>query len=108
MKLATEKERFWRKKISEWKRSEISKEQFCRKNDLSFHSFGYWYSKIRKTDSHENSEPKFMKLSVEVPRKTSATIVAPNGIKIIMEDLDSIDSIVEITASLAKKLNEKH
>lgn len=55
------KEQFWRKHIINWRKSDLSQAEYCRRNELSAKSFTYWLGRIRK-----NPEPVCF---VQVPIK---------------------------------------
>lgn len=46
------KEQLWRKHIINWRESDLSQAEYCRRNELSAKSFTYWLGRIRK-----NPEP---------------------------------------------------
>lgn len=42
------KEQFWRKHIVDWRKSDLSQAEYCRRNKLSTQSFRYRLGRIRK------------------------------------------------------------
>ena len=38
----------WEDHINSWKRSQLSKAEYCRKNQISYHTFNYWKKRLEK------------------------------------------------------------
>ena len=38
----------WEEHINSWKRSQLSKAEYCRKNQISYHTFNYWKKRLEK------------------------------------------------------------
>ena len=43
-----EKRKFWKEQIENWQKSNLTQAEFCRKNNLILHQFGYWKRKTIK------------------------------------------------------------
>lgn len=80
---------------TQWRESGLSKKEFCRVHNLSFHQFYYWEKKQRKTNNDLNSsEVNFFSISTpahqasigskstEIKSKKVLSIELVNGIKI--------------------------
>ena len=48
-----QKRTFWRTHITSWEKTDISQAEYCRRNELSSRSFGYW--KKRQDNAKVNS-----------------------------------------------------
>jgi len=44
-----EKRKFWEKQIQNWQESNLTQSEYCRKNNLILHRFGYWKRRIVKS-----------------------------------------------------------
>jgi hypothetical protein len=71
---ATEKE--WRKLVTEWRRTELTAAEFCRRKLLVYHQFNQWKGKIDRIDAkYERAAQKVIarkrQLQREASRKTS-------------------------------------
>ena len=71
-----EKEKFWRKKIAEWKRSGSPIAEFCRTHDLKQTGFYWWRRELRRREEvrKENERGK-AKGSFSLPTFTPVRVV---------------------------------
>ena len=69
----------WSKKITEFKRSGKTKEEWCKKKNISLRQFNYWLRQEPKTPPVENTATQW--LPVEIKQKKIPT-VSPLNIKI--------------------------
>ena len=69
--------------IQSWQQSNQSQQQYCRENNLTYHKFVYWISKIRRhqTPADEVFIPVGMKKSSTfIPADVEITY--PNGVRL--------------------------
>ena len=52
-KTSAEKTSFWRAHIRAWARSGLSIKEYCRRQNISHHAFGYWKKKLLKNGGGE-------------------------------------------------------
>ena len=90
-----EEEHIWKQHIELYKASGLSRAAYCRKNEIIYHQFNYWYRKL-------------VNPSVElVPIKLQATEMAPttlsvlcslelnNKCRLYFHDMKGIDYVLE-------------
>lgn len=76
--------------IELWKESGLSQNQFCNKENISLHTFKYWYKKYRKEKTNPQSKPSqnFIPVQVKalnapiIEEQQDITIIYPNGIEL--------------------------
>ena len=73
-----QKHDFWQRHIDGWHQSKQSKKEYCKQQNLSFASFGYWRTRLnRKTETRS----KF--ISVSVPSvSASVNVFLPIGLRL--------------------------
>ena len=54
-----EKRRFWKRQIEDWRSSELTQVEYCRRHDLVLHRFTYWKQKLTN-----DSPPAFIELKL--------------------------------------------
>lgn len=72
-----QKQVFWQKHIDGWQHSQLSRKAYCKQHSLSFSSFGYWRTRLRRKPV---SEKKLIQVAVQRPA-ASVTIVLSAGIR---------------------------
>lgn len=65
----------WRERLADWRRSQLSVAEFCRREHLSEPSFYQWRRRLERRQGHE--APRF----VELP---AATWPAPPGVQVTL------------------------
>ena len=43
------KQDFWQQHITYWRQSRLSQKEYCKQNDISFSSFGYWRTRLNRS-----------------------------------------------------------
>lgn len=84
--MTTEKrQRYWQQMMAECQASGLSGMAFCKKQNIAYHQFTYWRSKLRQVDPDQpNNEPGFTRvmLASSSISETELTITLPGGISI--------------------------
>jgi len=66
-----------------WQQGKQSQKEYCHENNLAYHTFIYWLTKLRRKQSP--IEQAFIPVQMDQPVKSSATeleIVFPNGVRL--------------------------
>lgn len=58
------KQEQWQQHIDNWKASNLSREQFCKQNDLKFYTFQYWLRKLTPSQGNNETE-SFIPVSIK-------------------------------------------
>jgi hypothetical protein len=73
-------EQEWRKRISDWKTSGVSQQEFCRSRDITLSAFQYWSDRLRnELQKRENAEPVKLVLVVNRDAEPSRKMVVRIG-----------------------------
>ena len=64
---------FWRNHVTGWKASILSKETYCREQNISSHTLNYWLKKLRQPSDF---------VPINIYRGSSIQLNLPNGIQI--------------------------
>ena len=99
----TEKAEYWKRRISDWKKSKLSKKAFCKKHNLSHHSMGYWNTRLRKLAMVETKPSRFVEVVTEKKPQMQVSIKAPAGVVIEFDGESSLDSVVECAVILPER-----
>ncbi len=69
---------FWQRHIEGWQQSKLSQKAYCRQQDLSFASFGYWRTRLnRKAETRSKFIP--VKLAAGA---SSVVVFLPVGLRL--------------------------
>ncbi len=68
---------FWQQHIEGWYQSKLSQKEYCKQQDLSFASFGYWRTRLNRKAV---ARGKF--IPVNVAGASSVVIFLPVGIRL--------------------------
>lgn len=73
----TDKAQFWQAHINAWKTSGLSQTQYCKQQDIRFHNFAYWRTRLNQSKETSTQLLKISGLS------TSSRVVLslPLGIR---------------------------
>lgn len=65
--------RFWKAHVDAQVKSGLSRAEYCRQHELSYHTLTYWHRKLRQHDF--STSPQL----VPIPEKTIQSMLAPQG-----------------------------
>lgn len=72
-----QKRTYWQHHIERWQVSELSQKAYCIENNLSYASFGYWRTRLKR-----NAVPEKKLIPVTLSRPAdSVTIILPVGVR---------------------------
>ena len=75
--------------IEEWQQSSLTQKEFCKKVNIGYHIFHYWYKKYKSVYTQQEG-PGFISLEVkESANKPSAEIFLSNGTRLVLKSVDS-------------------
>jgi len=97
------REDYWQEIVAECQNSGLSGRAFCKQQELPYHQFTYWRSKLRQAGSDEPEERcGFARVSVADLSRSNAelTITLPSGIAITGLRGDTIDMLGPILRQL--------
>ena len=100
----------WENHIKSWKRSNLSKTEYCRRKHISYHAFNYWKRKLEKQGSPSPitlvklEEPKEV---IPSPDKQKITMSSPicfwvNDFRIEVEKNFSQSVLIQLIKTLRK------
>ena len=72
-----EKLTYWQQHIDSWKNSGLSQQNYCKQNELTFSSFGYWRGRLKK-----NQAASGKLIPVSISRASLINIYLPSGVRI--------------------------
>lgn len=67
--------------ISEWQASDLSKKEFCRQRDISYHTFNYWCKRLISSPATGFTE---VKVQNQGPND-QCEIIFPSGARMIFQ-----------------------
>lgn len=95
---------FWQRHISDWQRSGVNKARFCREQDLNYHQFIYWLSKLTAQACIDDTAPqrrKLLPVTIEQRQHSAGLkIMLPNGVTISGITKDSAQLLSTVLAQL--------
>jgi hypothetical protein len=85
--------------VQSWQQSAGSQKDYCRENNLSYHTFIYWIQKFRR--NHQPVEQAFIAVQGDPSRPSLAQeleICYPNGVRLKMPvtDIQLIGQLVRL------------
>jgi hypothetical protein len=72
--------------IASWQQSDLSQKEWCRRQDIAYHIFHYWYRIYREEHSQTDHDNSFVKLSVKPEANASCEVVFTDGTKILFRE----------------------
>lgn len=91
------KRSYWQAHINEWSKSGVTQKSFCRENNLSLATFGYWRKKLLPIKSSSNLIP--------------VTMSAPSTVRVRLHfgaefdvPISALDTVLPILARSAQGL----
>jgi len=86
-KLDKTKAEKWKEKYSEWRKSGESQRAYCRRNGISFSTFGYW--RKRFGESHDDSGfVRIERAALSIPTPAETTVRC-NGVEVALTGKES-------------------
>ena len=75
--------------IKEWEIGSLSQLDFCKKNDISLGTFGYWRTKYLRKEKPESTVKAFKPIKLLPNTESNYKITYPNGVCIsLSSDVD--------------------
>lgn len=97
----SDRAQYWQQHLKSWQQKGGSRAQYCRDNQLSYHVFNYWYSKLNSADQ---SGGRFVPVMINHSAETQATgtlqLELPNGIQITGIRAESVSLVSQLIAQL--------
>ncbi len=94
----TKNKAFWKNHVELQKSNDLSRADYCRQNNLNYHSFGYWLKKWPPYERQESSRLIAIKIKPDSEVQTQATLCTltlNNGRCLKIHDLQSLALILE-------------
>jgi hypothetical protein len=81
--------------LDEFDSSGLSITQFCRERNFPYHSFKYWYRKLRSEKKTAPVKKKFIPINFSAPAPNSviAEIRYPSGTCVLLYAIDNIEKL---------------
>ena len=89
---------FWKNHVELQKISDLSRADYCRQNNLSYHNFAYWLKKWPPYERQESSRLIAIKIKSDPEiqtQETLCTLTLNNGRCLKIHDLQSLALILE-------------
>ena len=101
----TEREQFWRQRITDWQASGLSGMAYCKQQSLTYCRFVYWRKKLTEPDHHPNETSAVTGFArvARVPAFAPGeelTVSLPGGISITGLQAGNIDLLGAILRQL--------
>jgi len=78
--------------INDWENSNLSQVNFCKKNDISLGTFGYWRTKYLRKEKTDSSVKVFKPIKLLPRKENNYKITYPNGVCIsLSSDIDKYE-----------------
>ena len=75
---SAQKKDFWQQHIQDWSKSKLPQKVYCRQNNISFASFGYWRTRLNRLQ-----KPSKKLVPVTLARPLAVVVITlPMGIRI--------------------------
>jgi transposase-like protein len=87
--------RHWQAHVKALERSGLSRAEYCRRHDLSYHAMTYWQRKLSHGD---HSLPVLVQVPVFSPAGIKSSPVGNSGITVRLDDRISIELATEFSA----------
>ena len=91
-----QREKYWQMVIDDFKEADVTKAEYCRKNEIAVSTFNYWESRL-KEGSEEMHGSRFVELAVPSgePKtiRYSSSLVPPSGDAFAPQAVIAIDKI---------------
>lgn len=97
--LLKKKRKFWQTHVEAWTTSGMSQTEYCRQNNLSIKSFGYWKRKRKKS----NSEVTFYPVpsnAIKILKKEKSSF----SLRVVLDDRFKIEIGNEFSSSTLGRL----
>lgn len=92
---SSEKAAYWQQHFTDWQQSGLSQRDYCKLNNLTFSSFGYWRKRLQISES---TSSKLVPVSVSVSRPAMINVYLPSGIR-LEAPLHSLAELLPLLAS---------
>ena len=80
----------WSERIKEWQQTNMTGIDWCRKNSISYHAFGYWKRKLLLGTIPRRKKPSFVELPANIAQSNSTITIIMKKVKIeLSNDFDS-------------------
>lgn len=96
------KKEFWTEQIENWKNSNLSQVDYCKRNNLKIATFQYWRSKFNQSDHSQSLLPVTITSSAPpISQENSSGVSLQIGEKIKVEletqfDSDTLSALLDI------------
>ena len=100
------KERYWRRLLSQWRRSGQTGRDFCADHGLSEPSFYAWKREIARRD-HELAAPTKPTTRASAPRRSAAAAL-PAFVPVTLDAADSPACALEVVVAHDRVLRVRH
>ena len=85
-----QKQQYWQKHVNAWQSSSLSQAAYCKAQQLSLASFGYWRKRCSAIAAPTMSLPAVIPVLREAPHG-GAQLRSPGGWQIMLPELESRD-----------------
>jgi hypothetical protein len=72
--------------IASWQASDLTQKEWCRRQEITYHIFHYWYRRYREQHPEPSSENSFVRLTVQPESVASCEVVFADGTKIVFRE----------------------
>lgn len=99
MKLSLEKQAYYEKHLSDWKRSGLTQKDYCRQEKIAYGSFKSWRSKLTKKDYIDT--PSFIEAKPVVSDNSSNNVLV---LQISLENGSRIGVSAQASAEIVEQV----
>jgi hypothetical protein len=69
--------------ISGWRQSDLTQREWCRRQDIPYHIFHYWYRKLKDQQGPTEGNGSFVQLAMASTPATGCEVVFTDGTRIV-------------------------
>ncbi len=100
-----QREEYWQMVIDDFKEADVTKAEYCRKNEIAVSTFNYWESRLQEKENDVNvgrfvelpvpsGEPKTIRYSSQGVSFTTQAVIALDKIRVLI-NADTPGSLIE-------------
>ena len=100
-----QREEYWQMVIDDFKEADVTKAEYCRKNEIAVSTFNYWESRLQEKENDVNvgrfvelpvpsGEPKTIRYSSQGVSFTPQAVIALDKIRVLI-NADTPGSLIE-------------
>jgi hypothetical protein len=103
LRISNGKQQYWKRQITLWRRSGLSKVAFCRENKISRWSFHYWKKKLQKESEEVVSFVKLPTISIDSTQSATFSVRLSDRYSVEIENNFSSEALKRLLDVLEER-----